>query len=266
MSKEKRKQKRKELTDRIKILNAGFNHNNEFKYNYEDTKLLCLIYKCPLPKEEFDTSIIRLYKDTDWRTDYMIYFYNNNNFILNKYFLQLITMSKNIDYVKEYIYKKYPLSEKEIQDLKAEKEIEFKNKYLIPYKNDDHKFRFGKYIGEYIKDIIKNDPSYIIYCIKHYKYFDEYLKECNFVDLKLEKTPEININSLVYFGKYKNKYSWLELKNNDRSYFDWVCYNTKDEKLKNMLRNNIITDINNKPKIKKEITFDIENSEIDKLF
>tara|TARA_R110000803_G_scaffold16721_1_gene45874 strand:- start:442 stop:795 length:354 start_codon:yes stop_codon:yes gene_type:complete len=57
-------------------------------------------------------------------------------------------------------------------------------------KNSEDIFRFGKYEGETVYSVIKNDPSYITWCLKNKYQFPKYLK-----DLEAKYNVKIPINT-----------------------------------------------------------------------
>ena len=76
--------------------------------------------------------------------------------------------------VENKIYELYPLTEIEI-----EKELNGRKKKMKFYVSDrtKDKFKFGKYKGYKVIDIIKEDINYINWCVGNITGFDQYMKE-----------------------------------------------------------------------------------------
>ncbi len=172
----KNKEKRKEL-------NLTFRCRGEFKIEEEHKEFLSLF---PLYKE-----ILEKYKDeelffydcgNDYRTDWAIGHKRQTVSIANtdhKYYsyTQLCYYQDHI--LENKILKLYPKCDEELELEKEEREKKSKKskeeQFKVTEKTQD-KFRFGKYRGVKIIEVLKNDEGYIDWCLKNVDGFSEYLK------------------------------------------------------------------------------------------
>lgn len=107
----KKKETQEEFTSRLYELNSKA-FEKESKLSVEDTLLICKVYKITpkyLKDIVFDYSIVKLVTDTDYETNYDIFFYDSLDSVVHRLCLHYnsVYAKDYINYVDIFISKKY---------------------------------------------------------------------------------------------------------------------------------------------------------------
>lgn len=175
----KNKEKREEL-------NKTFRCREEFKIEEEHKEFLSLfpLYKEVLEKHK-DEELFFYDCGNDYRTDWAIGHKRQIVSTANtdyKYYsyTQLCYYQDHI--LENKILKLYPKCKKELEfEIKEKEDKKIKNKkvkeswFKVTCDGED-KFKFGKYKGVKVIDVLKSDEKYINWCLESISEFPEYLK------------------------------------------------------------------------------------------